>query len=77
MAADIPKFELHGDRFKPLTYSEMTTEQRTLVDHILSGPRGSLGGPFNVMLRSPEMGDLAQALGSLCALQVVDPAQAQ
>jgi 4-carboxymuconolactone decarboxylase len=64
LAADAPKFELHGDRFRPLTYAEMTPEQRTLVDHILSGPRGSLGGPFNVMLRSPEMGDLAQGLGA-------------
>jgi 4-carboxymuconolactone decarboxylase len=59
-----PPFELRGDRFKPLTYDEMTPQQREMVDHILSGPRGSIGGPFNVMLRSPEMGDLAQQLGA-------------
>jgi len=64
LAADTPQFVLRGDRFKPLTYDEMTPEQRTMVDHILSGPRGSLNGPFNVLLRSPEVGDLAQALGA-------------
>jgi 4-carboxymuconolactone decarboxylase len=56
--------QLRGDRFKPLTASELTPEQKTLVDHLLAGERGTLSGPFNVMLRSPEMGDLAQKLGA-------------
>jgi 4-carboxymuconolactone decarboxylase len=64
LAADTPKFQLRGDRFKPLTYEEMTPEQRTLIDHLLSGPRGSVNGPFNAMLRSPELGDLQQAIGA-------------
>ena len=64
LAADTPKFQLRGDRFKPLTYEEMTPAQRTLIDHLLSGPRGSVNGPFNVMLRSPELGDLQQAIGA-------------
>lgn len=55
---------LTGDRFKPLTYKEMTPEQKTMVDHLLAGERGGLGGPFNVLLRSPEMGDLGQQLGA-------------
>ena len=55
---------LRGDRFKPLTYVQMTPEQKTLVDHVLAGERASMDGPFNVMLRSPEMGDLAQQLGA-------------
>ena len=42
----------------------MTTEQKTMTDHILAGERTSLDGPFNVWLRSPEMGDLAQKLGA-------------
>lgn len=54
---------LAGDRFKPLTWEEMTPAQKTTVQHILAGDRKNLGGPFNVLLRSPEMGDLAQALG--------------
>jgi 4-carboxymuconolactone decarboxylase len=56
--------QLRGDRFAPLTYDTMTPEQKTMVDHILSGERTSLGGPFNVLLRSPEMGDLAQKFGA-------------
>lgn len=55
---------LRGDRFRPLTYAEMTPAQKTLIDHLLAGERASTGGPFNVELRSPEMGDLAQALGA-------------
>jgi 4-carboxymuconolactone decarboxylase len=54
---------LRGDRFKPLTYDQMTPEQKTMTDHILNGPRHSMDGPFNVLLRSPEMGDIAQQLG--------------
>jgi 4-carboxymuconolactone decarboxylase len=42
----------------------MTPEQKAMVDNILAGPRTSLDGPFNVMLRSPEMGDLAQKFGA-------------
>lgn len=55
---------LVGDRFKPLAYAEMTPEQRALIDHLLSGERGGTGGPFNVYLRSPETGELAQQLGA-------------
>jgi len=54
---------LVGNRFKPLTWDEMTPEQKTMTTNLLSGPRRGLGGPFNVLLRSPEMGDLAQKFG--------------
>lgn len=66
---------LRGDRFKPLTASELTPEQKTLVDHLLSGERGTLNGPFNVMLRSPEMGDLAQKLGAYIRFHTTVPAK--
>jgi 4-carboxymuconolactone decarboxylase len=57
--------KLRGDRFKPLTYDEMTPAQRTMIEHVMSGPRGgSVEGPFNVQLRSPEMGDLGQQFGA-------------
>jgi len=57
--------KLRGDRFKPLTYEDMTPAQRTMIEHVLSGPRGgSTDGPFNVQLRSPEMGDLGQQFGA-------------
>ncbi|HEX7967611.1 MAG TPA: carboxymuconolactone decarboxylase family protein, partial [Stellaceae bacterium] len=54
---------LRGDRFKPLTMDEMTLEQKAMADAILSGPRGTLNGPFNVMLRSPDLGDRLQKVG--------------
>ena len=55
---------LRGDRFKPLTYEEMTPAQKTMIEHVLAGPRGGTDGPFNVQLRSPEMGDLGQQFGA-------------
>jgi 4-carboxymuconolactone decarboxylase len=56
--------QLRGGRFQPLSYDSMTPDQKKLVDSILAGPRTSLDGPFNVLLRSPEMGDLAQKFGA-------------
>jgi 4-carboxymuconolactone decarboxylase len=56
--------QLIGDRFKPLKYDEMTAEQKTMFENLLKGPRRGAGGPFNVLLRSPEMGDLVQEFGA-------------
>jgi len=55
---------LVGDRFKPLTYREMTPAQKKMFEGVISGERRGAGGPFNVLLRSPEMGDLAQQFGA-------------
>lgn len=54
---------LLGDRFKPLKYDDMTSEQKIMIDHLLAGERGGARGPFNVLLRSPEVGDFAQQFG--------------
>jgi 4-carboxymuconolactone decarboxylase len=62
-APDPRSLVLVGDRFKPLKYDEMTPEQKTMIDHLLAGERGGARGPFNVLLRSPEVGDLAQQFG--------------
>ena len=63
--APVPKdLKLRGDRFKPLKYEELTPEQKTMVEHLYAGERGGMNGPFNVTLRSPKMGDLAQQLGA-------------
>jgi 4-carboxymuconolactone decarboxylase len=63
-------------RFKILQQSEMTPAQKDLVKSIASGPRasvsgsaansgdGTVGSPFNVFLRSPELGDHLQKVGS-------------
>ncbi len=61
-------------RFALIPPEQLTPDQRAVVDAIRSGPRaqlkssaasaaGPIGGPFNVMLRSPGMGMLIQQLG--------------
>ena len=58
------KVQLRGDRFKPLAYDQMTPEQRTLADLVLSGRiQGGTGGPFNVLLRSPALGEAILRFG--------------
>ena len=42
----------------------MTDAQKPMTNNILAGPRTVIAGPFDVLLRSPEMGDLAQELGA-------------
>ena len=66
---------LRGNRFKPLNYDEMTPPQKTMLEHLLSGPRGGANGPFNVLLRSPEMGDLAQQFGASTRFKTSIPAK--
>lgn len=64
-----------GQRFKPIPVENLTAEQQALADAIRSGPRGALknsaaakpgplGGPFNVFLRSPDIGNIIQSLGA-------------
>ena len=60
---DPRNIQLRGNRFKPLKYDEMTPAQKTMVEHLIAGPRGGVNGPFNVLLRSPEIGDLGQEFG--------------
>ena len=61
-------------RFKLIPVENLTPGQRVLSDAIKSGPRaklassgaskpGPLGGPFNIWLRSPGIGNLVQQLG--------------
>jgi 4-carboxymuconolactone decarboxylase len=57
------QLNLRGDRFKPLAWDQLSAPQRTMVNDLLAGKRASLNGPFNALLRSPEMGNRAQKLG--------------
>ena len=61
-------------RFQLIPIDKLTPEQQALTDAIKSGPRaklassgaskpGPLGGPVNVWLRSPGIGNLVQQLG--------------
>jgi len=63
IAQEARKLDLRGDRFKPLTWEQLNPAQKTMVNDLLAGSRTSLSGPFNVLLRSPETGNLAQKLG--------------
>ncbi len=62
-APDPRSLVLVGDRFTPLKYDDMTPEQKAMIDHLLAGQRGGANGPFNVLLRSPEVGDAGQEFG--------------
>jgi 4-carboxymuconolactone decarboxylase len=55
---------MRGNRFAPLTWETLTPEQAVMVESVLVGKRGSMQGPYNVLLRSPELGDLAQKFGA-------------
>jgi 4-carboxymuconolactone decarboxylase len=63
LAQQTRALNLRGGRFEPLAWDRLTPEQQAMVNDLLSGTRTSLDGPFNVLLRSPEMGNLAQKLG--------------
>src|SRR5215471_16273712 len=56
--------QLVGDRFKALQWDEMTPAQKTMMEHLVTGERRGAGGPFNVLLRSPVVGDLVQQFGA-------------
>ena len=53
-------------RLPELTDATMTSEQRRVLDAILSGPRGNLDGPFLAWVHSPGLADPAQQLGAYC-----------
>lgn len=63
-------------RFTTLTPETMTTDQKRVADAIQSGPRGAgLRGPFNALLRSPELCDLVQRLGAFVRFGTSIPPQ--
>ena len=51
-------------RFPELTRDQMTDDQKKAYDGIVSGPRGGARGPFNVLLRSPQLADTVQRVGA-------------
>src|SRR4051794_22394258 len=50
-------------RFPPLDRSAMTERQKAVADEIAAGPRGSLKGPFLVLIHNPELASRVQAVG--------------
>ncbi len=62
------------ERFKTLTEAEMTPEQKELAAAIVAGPRKQMrGGPFQALLRSPELGDIVQQFGAHVRFKSVLP----
>nr|WP_298249686.1 carboxymuconolactone decarboxylase family protein [uncultured Halomonas sp.] len=53
-------------RLSPLDEATMASDQRRVLDAILSGPRGNLDGPFLAWIHSPALADHAQRLGAFC-----------
>ena len=63
-----------GPRFAVLKPDQLSDAQKKTLDAILSGPRAAgdpgaadrllQGGPFNVWLRSPELGNRLQQVGA-------------
>ncbi len=59
-------------RLPPLNPSQLTPEQEETYQSLIAGPRGknivdekgTLTGPFNAMLYSPQIGNKLQELGS-------------
>jgi 4-carboxymuconolactone decarboxylase len=58
-----PPLHLRGHRFAPLTWDTMNPEQLAMADSVMAGKRASMQGPYNVLMRSPALGNLAQQFG--------------
>jgi 4-carboxymuconolactone decarboxylase len=51
----------------------MTETSKQVYEGIVGGPRGSARGPFNALLRSPELADHVQKLGAHCRFKTSLP----
>ncbi len=51
-------------RYAPVAPDTMTARQRRVFEAIAGGPRGSVGGPFTVLLHGPGIADHVQKLGA-------------
>ena len=69
-----PENPADGRRFAVLTEATMTPRQRESYQAIVSGPRKGARGPFNALLRSPEVADRVQKIGEYIRFQSTIPA---
>lgn len=63
-AITIPGRSTGAERLPALDSAGMSAQQRRVAEAILSGPRGSMEGPFSAWLRSPTLADLLQRVGA-------------
>src|SRR5437763_14233771 len=50
-------------RYREIPAAEMTPAQKRVHDQIVTGKRGRFGGPFHILIRSPEICEYASKLG--------------
>ena len=62
-------------RFPELRPDQMTEAQARVHRSIAGGPRGGVRGPFNALLRSPELADRVQKLGEYLRFNTSLPAR--
>lgn len=62
-------------RLPPIPEAEMSEAQRRVRDDIVSGPRGGVRGPFDALLRSPELADRLQKVGACVRFENSLPAR--
>ncbi len=62
-------------RFPALSREQMTDAQKRAYDAIVAGPRGGARGPFNALLRSPDLADRVQRVGEYLRFNSVLPAR--
>ena len=51
------------DRYREITPEQMTPAQQRVHDLIIAGRRGRFGGPFQLLIRAPEICEHASQLG--------------
>ena len=51
-------------RYREISSAEMTSAQKEVHDEIVAGRRGRSGGPFQILIRAPEICRHLQRLGA-------------
>src|SRR5439155_20221720 len=51
------------DRYREISVAEMNPAQQRVVDQIVAGRRGRFGGPFQLLIRAPDICEHASKLG--------------
>src|SRR5579863_7641946 len=55
---------MRGDRFKPIAAADFTPEQKAFIDEVQKSPNPTTSGPYNMLLRSPDLGRVAHEFGA-------------
>ncbi|MGA7983998.1 MAG: carboxymuconolactone decarboxylase family protein [Burkholderiales bacterium] len=65
----------NSPRLPPLSKHDMDEAQQRVYDAIVAGPRGGVRGPFDALLRSPELADRLQKVGACVRFESSLPAR--